>query len=101
MDISQIILQLELEWDVDGFFYAVRNGCFDEERGQRVLELLRHLTLDRDALLPRRLVSLFWYMPQFLEWQIEGVAACGGNRFAYEGFANKVLAAVEDILGTP
>lgn len=71
MDYNEFIKQLEVEWDLDGFFHRLRAGDFDATRSLTVLELLRSIKIDETQLLPRRLVSLLWCLPSFLDWQTD------------------------------
>ncbi|MFN7167575.1 MAG: hypothetical protein ACK4NV_11030 [Pannonibacter sp.] len=102
MDYNEIIIrQLEVEWDLDGFFHRLRAGDFDAARSLTVLEMLRSIKTDETQLLPRRLVSLLWYLPSFLDWQTERVAERNGDMDAYRHFCVQAFNALEDILGTP
>ena len=101
MDISAIVEQLEAEWDTDGFFYRVRNGDYDITRGQAVLVILRAIKIDDEVMVPKRLVSLLWYLPSFLAWQAEPIAEKGGDRTAYARFVTEILNTLEEVLGVP
>lgn len=89
---------IEAEWDLEnGFLGKLRAGDFDRATCQRLLETLSKVepegTLDRDF------VRLVWYIPIFMEWNRERVAA--DSLKDYEKAANKILAEVERILGIP
>ena len=101
MDLNWIIEWLDSEWDTDGFFDRVRNGDYDVERGKEVLNMLHNINLGEHDPLPRRLVTLLWYLPSFLYWQTERVAERGGDKVAYEKFTTDVHNTLEDVLGTP
>lgn len=101
MDFSEIIEQLDAEWDTGGFFDRVRNGSYDAVRAHDILKMLRALSLNESELLPKRLVTLLWYLPSFLGWQVERVAEKGGDSAAYEHFITEVQSALEEVLGTP
>lgn len=101
MTIAAIIVQLEAEWNTDGFFDRVRNGEYDAIRGQAVLAVLRAIKIGDEDMVPKRLVSLLWYLPSFLVWQIERIAEKGGDRAAYERFVTEVENALEEVLGVP
>ena len=73
---------LEKEWAQDhGFFGKARQGVFDEESAKRIETVLGEIEahLQNDAFLSRRLVTLIWFIPLFLEWQIERIRDKGGN----------------------
>jgi len=101
MDLSAIIEQLDVEWETNGFFDSVRNGHYDAKRAQTVLEILRAIHVSEEEMVPKRLVSLLWFLPSFLGWQVERVAEKGGDRAAYERFATEVHNTLEEVLGTP
>lgn len=101
MDIGAIIEQLEAEWDTNGFFGRVRNGDYDAARGQEILATLRAISIGDQEMVPKRLVSLLWYLPSFLAWQTERIAEKGGDRAAYERFVTEVFNALEQALGVP
>ncbi|MDX3966546.1 MAG: hypothetical protein QHD01_08095 [Bradyrhizobium sp.] len=101
MDIGAIVEQLDAEWDTNGFFDRVRNGDYDAERGRAVLAILRAISIRDQEMVPKRLVSLLWYLPSFLTWQTERIAEKGGDRAAYERFVAGVESALQEVLGVP
>ena len=101
MDIGAIVEQLEAEWDTNGFFDRVRNGDYDVIRGQAVLAVLRAIKIGDEDMVPKRLVSLLWYLPSFLAWQTERIAEEGGDRTAYARFVIEILNTLKEVLGVP
>ncbi|WFU83266.1 hypothetical protein QA645_11145 [Bradyrhizobium sp. CIAT3101] len=101
MTIAAIIEQLETEWDENGFFDRVRNGDYHAVRGQAVLTVLRAIKIGDEDVVPKRLVSLPWYLPSFLSWQSERIAEKGGDRAAYKRFVTEVEITLENVLGVP
>lgn len=101
MTIAEIIEKLEAEWDTNGFFDRVRNGDYDAIRGQAVLAVLRAIKIGDEDVVPKRLVSLLWYLPSFLSWQTERIAERGGDRAAYGRFVTEVENILQDVLGVP
>lgn len=101
MDICAIVEQLDAEWDTNGFFDRVRNGDYDAVRGQVGLATLRTISIGDEDMVPKRLLSLLWYLPSFLSWQTERIADKSGDRAAYERFVTEVLNALEQALGVP
>jgi len=101
MTIGAIIKQLETEWDTNGFFDRVRNGDYDVIRGQMVLAVLRAIKIGDDDMVPKRLLSLLWYLPSFLAWQSERIAEKGGDEPAYEHFVTEVDNILQEVLGVP
>lgn len=101
MHFIKIIGQLDAEWDESGFFCQLRDGIYDESQALNVLNILRSIHICEDDLLPKRLVSLLWYLPSFLSWQSARVVEKGGDGEAYEKFIVEVHSILEDMLGTP
>lgn len=102
MEISDAIRALGEQWDIpDGFFYRLRQGDYDP-RGTVVVEsILRSLAIDEDMLLPRRFVSLTWWIPMFMEWQIERVREAGGDAEAVRAGSVRLRNVLEEVLGVP
>jgi hypothetical protein len=52
-----------------------------------------------DQPIPPRLVSVLWYVPIFMEWQIDRVRENGGDIAEYTAAIAKFTAEIERILG--
>jgi hypothetical protein len=75
MYLHQIIEQLKPEWDrTTGFFGMLRIGILDESAFERVLKLILSINIDGKSI-DRRLVTLLWDIPLFMEWQSERMNA--------------------------
>lgn len=93
---------LESEWSPeDGFFWRVRQGNFSTGHFQRALKTLSAISIPEDADLPRRVVSLLWYIPLFMQWQVERVQETRGDVAAYTKAITAMTNEVERLLGTP
>lgn len=101
MNINELIEKLEEEWDVDGFLGRVREGVFSVAEGENFLKLLSSIQIPDDALIPKRLLSLLWYIPLFLGWQDSRVAKIQGSTEEYTRFVTEVINLLEDVLGYP
>jgi hypothetical protein len=102
MSIEDLIQNLETHWDTDGFLDAVRRGNFVSSDADGFLGLVRGITIGEDESVPKRLLSLLWYLPSFLEWQKERVAEVSpAQKLAYERFVTDVHNALEKVLGIP
>jgi hypothetical protein len=101
MNTNELIERLEHEWDVDGFLWNVRQGCFSPNDGHQFLDFLKQIQIADDAQIPKRLLSLLWYLPSFLEWQKERVRDRSGNQPAYNQFVTEVYNTLEAVLGVP
>ena len=102
MSRSDFIASIEAEWSLDsGFLWKVRQGHFDSAGFERTRKILESMTIDESANLPRRLVSLLWYMPLFLSWQTERVREAGGDTESYAQAVTSITNEIERILGTP
>jgi hypothetical protein len=93
--------QLDAEWGDEGFLGKLRTGAFPAEDAARFLALLRGIDIPEGALVPKRAISLFWYLPSFLLWQRERVAERGGNMETFDRFVTEVHSALERVLGIP
>ena len=93
---------LESEWSPDyGFFWRIREGRFDTAEFQRALQKVATISIAEDAELPRRVVSLLWYIPLFMHWQIERVKENGGDPMAYAKAITAMTTEIERLLGVP
>lgn len=102
MNTEELIQDLESHWSTDGFLDTIRRGNFDASAGQRFLELLRGISIGDDQLIPKRLLSLLWYLPLFLEWQKERITEMASSKAAsYERFVTEVQNVLEEVLGVP
>lgn len=101
MIFEQIIEQLENEWDRDGFLGRLRQGKFDPVEGDKFLEFLEQINLSEVNSVPKRFLSLIWYLPIFLTWQRDRVSDVSSNIEEYEKFITNVHNSLEESLGTP
>lgn len=92
---------LEMAWDDGGLFAQIRVGRFDANEGEKFLHALKNTLVDDNALLLKRLVSLMWYLPGFLEWQRKRVEEVTGDLASYERFIVEMQNTLEDVLGVP
>lgn len=68
MNYDKDIDALEKEWSPeDGFFWSLRQGQFSPGAFERALNTVSGIRIDEDAILPRRIVSLLWYIPIFMQ----------------------------------
>ena len=101
MDNASAIAKLERLWDLDtGFLGRLRQGLFNEDDVDYVIELLDSLN-NADQVIEKRLVSLIWYIPMYMEWQTERVKDAGGDAVKYERAKNRIQGAVQHCLGLP
>src|SRR5262245_54674866 len=102
MDVSLVISKLEREWDLDGGFLGLlRNGKFDAAKLSRLILTLKQIRFRDGDAISRRVVSLLWYMPIFMEWQRERVEECGGDLKKLDRASDRVLGQLERSLGVP
>ena len=102
MSYQNSITSIEAEWEIEtGFFWKARQGQFDAYAFERLRKTLQSLAIDEAAHIPRRLVSLLWYMPLFLGWQTDRVRELGGDVGAYIQALTAITNEVERLLGTP
>lgn len=95
------ISTLEMAWNAGGFLDLIRHGNFSEDQGNGFYKTIQSLDFAHAEMIPRRLVSLLWYLPSFLAWQEERVAKTSGNVTAYKKFTTEVMNTLERQLGVP
>ena len=101
MTLDETLAALEREWDCDGFLDHVRRGVFERHEGEEFLALIKAINIDDEALVPKRMLSLVWYLPSFMEWQRERVQEVCGRKAEYDRFLTEVQNAMEDVFGVP
>ena len=102
MDKASVIANLEREWDFEsGFFGGLRLGQFDRASLNRLIRTLALIDPQGEVVMNRRVVSLLWYMPIFMGWQIDRVREAGGDAAEFDRAITQVQNSVERILGVP
>lgn len=102
MSFAKEIEALEEEWSPeDGFFWTIRQGRFSPSAFEQVLKTVSGIRIEEDAVLPRRIVSLLWYIPLFMQWQVERVQENEGDARAYIAAVGRMTTAIERLLGVP
>ncbi|MEM9103531.1 MAG: hypothetical protein AAGB12_14540, partial [Pseudomonadota bacterium] len=95
---------LEKEWSMDNeqaFFVLLRERIFSESGFERVLDLLYSIDFSSQTMIDRRWVALLWYMPIFIEQQMEGLVYQGAKKEKLEHARCKIVNRLEEILGLP
>lgn len=94
---------IEGVWEApDGAFFRLRRGQLDEKGLTVFVNTLRTIEIDEGvSVLPRRLVSLLWYAPQFMQWQEDRVHESGGDMETLSKLTTLVINELERILGIP
>jgi hypothetical protein len=89
---------LEEAWE-NGFFFNLRYGKFKEDQYQKLRTVFEAVPSNVD--LDKRLVSLLWFIPTFIQWQEERLLQAGMEKGkineVYDFFYNEC----EAILGLP
>ena len=100
--LENLIKSVEAEWEPEeGFFWKIRQGNFEKATAQRTLSKLAALPSLTNQLIPSRLVSVLWYVPIFMEWQLDRVRRNGADIVEYKAAIDKFTAKIERILGVP
>lgn len=84
-----------------GFLYKIRNREIDLDQGERLLDFLREIPHEELSSVPRRTVSLLWYIPLVMEWQSERISSKADHALEYQRLKNSILTETERILGVP
>jgi hypothetical protein len=96
------IPRVEEFWDLpNGYFFKLREGTYESGGAERVEAVLRSIAVSGESELPRRLVSLTWMIPTFMEWQVERVGERGGDVEALRRDIARLRNAVNELLGAP
>jgi hypothetical protein len=102
MSYQKEIEALESEWSPEGgFFWRIRQGQFSNDEFQRALKKVSAISIAEDADVPRRVVSLLWYVPIFMHWQVERVQENNGDVTAYSKAITTMTNEIERLLGVP
>lgn len=102
MNVDNYINKLEKEWDDYGFLAELRSGHFNKEKSADFIGMISTLQLDQNDLVPKRLLSLMWFLPLFLEWQRERIKDnCDEKSVEYARFIDEVHNILQEILGVP
>jgi hypothetical protein len=102
MDINEIITKLEYEWELEnGFLGELRQGHFNEGAYDRFVNFMNFIDCADQEMLPRRLISLIWYIPIFMNWQKERCIENGLAETRYTEAVNEITNIIEQILGVP
>ncbi len=95
---------LDKEWLEGGFLYKLRNLEFDVSgymRFEGLLHTAKQVDNQTSDAINRRFVRLLWFVPQFVEWQIERLIDAGADPDVVKGAANNIRELVGQILGEP
>jgi hypothetical protein len=98
---AEAIPLLEAFWDLDGYFFKLRQGEYEPGGAERLRAVLKSIDVGEDTDLPRRLVSFTWMIPTFMEWQIERVEERGGNTEALKRDIEGLRNTLNELLGVP
>jgi hypothetical protein len=102
MDYQEAISLVESEWrDDDGFFWNIHQGQFIQTEFDRALYKISSITIPEDAIIPRRLVSLLWFIPLFMTWHETRVTEFGTDAATYKKASNAMTNEIERLLGFP
>ena len=88
-------------WDIDGYFFKLRQGDYAPGGAERFESVIRSIDVSDGSRLPRRLVSLTWMVPTFMEWQVERVMEKGGDVDGLRRDITMLRNALNELLGAP
>jgi hypothetical protein len=93
---------LDLAWDDEtGFLGILRSGRFDSELASKYLLLLNSIDIEEGEALNSDFVRLVWFVPIFMEWQVERVLERGAERVELIRWTDRIRERVMEILGVP
>ena len=64
-------------------------------------QALNSVQVSEDGCLPRRFVRVTWWIPTFMEWQMDRVREAGGDVGELKRDIQRLQAALDRILGVP
>jgi len=85
----------------DGTLYRLRQGELDIAGIYELIRFLRTISIPDEATISKRLASLLWMLPTFMEWQTDRVIERGGSADALRTSVQLAYNEVERILGIP
>jgi hypothetical protein len=90
------------EWELDvGFFGQLREGKFDTEASDRLIQILESIEISQENEIDRTFVRFVWFMPIFLEWQLQGHKEDEVMYGMIDKSLNKILTELYRLLGIP
>lgn len=98
----ELIKVLEEAWD-EGFFYHLRSGSFDKYEYEKLKICFENFSMEeyeKDSP-DKKLVSLLWFIPLFIEWQKERLIENGVDPRTIEDMSSLFFNQCERILGMP
>jgi hypothetical protein len=102
MSPEEAIAVVESFWDLpEGGLFRLRDGHYQPGLGEELADVLLSIEVDEAGVLPRRLVSLTWMIPTFMEWQVERVEELGADPEALKRDITIVRNALDRFLGIP
>ena len=103
-DLEKIVAAIESEWLESGFLWKLRDGEFDIDGYTRLKKQLIAINQQDDRVesyINRDLVKLVWFIPQFMEWQIDRVVQAGSDPSIISHACSEMREIVGQILGEP
>ena len=102
MGLETFIASIESEWEPgEGFFWKIRQGEYRRPEYERAFAKVAAVPGLSTPPVPPRLVSLLWYIPLFMHWQVARINDNGGDLSHYSVAITAMTAEVERILGVP
>ena len=102
MDTQTAIEQLNREWESqNGFLGKARYRTFDSDGLDRLIQTLESIDVEDKDYLDRRLVSLLWFIPIFLEWQKPSFREVEKETQSLDSAINRIMPLLYKILGIP
>jgi hypothetical protein len=92
---------LECAWDDSGFLGEFRAGLFDRAKAEEYVAALEAIPEPKGETIPRDLVRIIWFVPQFMEWQHERAIGRNADPTILNVYTERVRTEVMRILGAP
>ena len=96
---SSMVETLEELWL--GPLTRARDGRFTLEDDRMIRRVLESLDVGKSDVIPKKLVTQLWFIPQFMEWQTERVSSHADNYNGYANLCSWVGSRIGVLLGEP
>ncbi|MFI9381438.1 hypothetical protein [Kutzneria sp. NPDC052558] len=97
-----VLEALDSAWDdTSGFLGLLRSGKFLPELAEGYLRLLSSIEVSEGEALHPDFVRLVWFVPLFMEWQVDRNVERGANKGELVNFLDLIRERIMEILGVP
>ena len=97
-----VLETLDSAWDdTSGFLGLLRSGEFSPELAEEYLGLLSSIEVSEGEALHPDFVRLIWFVPLFMEWQVDRSVERGVDKGELANFLDLIRERIMEMLGVP